>query len=168
MVYPIDKALSKYGLTNFKFEILTEITADSYDAYKHSIDELERFYINKYRNDGFVLYNITDGGGYSWLDYNATREYKPLSDLQKEKISKSLRKYYKTHKRKKFFGGKNPNAKRIVGIKDGIVVCKYECGKDLCTLLDMNYSTFKKRVQNKTLIVNNVLYIYETDIKKNI
>ena len=164
--YPIDKALSKYGIEHFEFEILVEFTCISYEAYRKVADQLEMFYIKQYRQNGYKLYNITNGGGYSWADYNKNRVYKKLSKQQKSKISNSLREYYKTHNGISQRGGKNPRAKRVFGIKDGIVVCEYSCGKDLCKLLQMNYSTFRVKMRNNDLIVNNILYLYETDFKK--
>lgn len=148
--------MSKYGFTNFKFEVLTEVSSNSYEEYKKTIDEFERYYIRLFKEQGFILYNITEGGGYSWSDYNNNRIYTSLSDSHKQKIQKSLRNYYDTHKSYCHSGGRNPKAKKIVGIKNGNVVCMYNCGKDLCSILGMNYSTFKYRIRNKSLIINNI------------
>lgn len=53
------KAQKKYGIENFKKEIICKNV-----QYKATIDDMERFYIKKEREQNpFGCYNITDGGG---------------------------------------------------------------------------------------------------------
>ena len=110
--YPIDKAINKYGIQNFTFEILEEVLAKSYKEYKQKIDSLETFYIHKYRELGNTLYNLTkDGGGNTWAADNQERVYLPLSNKQKEILSASLRNYFKEHPESIYDrrGSNNPN-----------------------------------------------------------
>ena len=52
------KALKKYGVENFTFEILEETEAD-----KNILNEKEIYYIEKYKTYGKGGYNLTPGGG---------------------------------------------------------------------------------------------------------
>lgn len=61
---------------------------------------------------------------------------------------------------------KNPNAKRVLAIKDGQIIATYPCGKILCNEIEMNYSTFKKKMQNGGLLINDIKYEYETNTTK--
>ena len=71
------KAKKKYGIENFKKEILY-----SRIQYKETADDMERFAIAKERAIGKAEYNIADGG-----QGGAT----PLSEETKRKISKALK-----------------------------------------------------------------------------
>lgn len=53
--YPLYRAIRKYGIENFKFEILEECPQDM-------LNELEIFYINEYKATGENGYNQNDGG----------------------------------------------------------------------------------------------------------
>lgn len=53
----IKRAINKYGKENFVKTILIQ---GMYE--KSEIDELEKFYIKKYKEEGKALYNIADGG----------------------------------------------------------------------------------------------------------
>jgi len=65
--------------------------------------------------------------------------------------------YRKNYER---FLEKNPNTKKVVGIKDGRVVCEFACGKILCNVIGMNYSTFKNVLREGKLEVNGIKYKY--------
>jgi group I intron endonuclease len=68
-------AIAKYGALNFSFEILEHADNES-QAF-----ELERQWISNLREQGFVLYNLTDGGeGHS----------KPCSEEQKALLSQLM------------------------------------------------------------------------------
>lgn len=87
---PIHVALRKYGEDNFDFCILERMTPEEYQLHSN---ERERFWIaffDTYNNKEH--YNLTPGGdgGYN----------KKLTEEQKQKISKGLKKYYKTKKGK--------------------------------------------------------------------
>lgn len=70
------KAYKKYGIENFKKEIICKNV-----QYKATIDDMERFYIKKEREQNhFGCYNITEGGG---------GRSGPMSEEIKKKISKA-------------------------------------------------------------------------------
>lgn len=79
----IDKAIAKYGLANFRFEILEYCS-------KEELDEREIYWINYYytfllRKDGLGYgYNMSEGGSFGSEPYN---KGKHLSEEQKKKIS---------------------------------------------------------------------------------
>ena len=55
---------------------------------------------------------------------------------------------------------KNPKSKNVYGIDNGEIVKKYDCAKKFCMDIGMNYSTFKRRMQNGGITINNIHYIY--------
>lgn len=73
-----------------------------------------------------------------------------------ENVRRSLFYRYEYDKNK----GNNPNAKTILGYRNAELIETYECGKDLCLLIGMNYSTFKYKMQRGGIIFNNIHYIY--------
>lgn len=73
--------------------------------------------------------------------------------------------YRKKHDNSK---GNNPNAKNILGYMGEELVEIYECGKNLCLSLKMNYSTFKYKMQRGGIIFNNIHYIYGDYNRKKI
>lgn len=56
-----DRALKKYGITNFKYEIIVKIETNSIESLKNNLNYFEKFYISYYDsyNSG---YNLTQGG----------------------------------------------------------------------------------------------------------
>lgn len=56
--------------------------------------------------------------------------------------------------------GHNPKAKTIIGVKGGVIVERFNCGKELCFLLGMNYSTFRYKMQRGGITFNNIHYTY--------
>lgn len=86
--YYIHNAISKYGISNFNFDILyeTDLEEDCLEKEMFYID-LFKTNINKYGKD--FGYNLTDGGeGVSGI----VRQ--PMSEEQKERISKALKGKY--------------------------------------------------------------------------
>lgn len=88
----LKRAYKKYGIENFKKEIICKNV-----QYKETIDDMERFYIKKEREQNpFGCYNITDGG-----QGGCTEEMKKkiseklkghkVSDETRKKLSKSLK-----------------------------------------------------------------------------
>jgi len=85
-IYYFQNAIRKYGIGNFRWEILTETDSES------KLNVLEKFYIACYRKMG-VLYNLTDGGeGLS--GYRHTEETKQKirlnNNINKEERSKKI------------------------------------------------------------------------------
>lgn len=78
---PIYRAFAKYGLQNFKYQILEEFE----DIDKAKLDQLEREYITKLNSYGDTGYNQTLGGDGGILGYKFT-------DEQKLKVSQSIKK----------------------------------------------------------------------------
>ena len=64
--------------------------------------------------------------------------------------------------------GNNPKAKTILGYRNGKLIETCECGKDLCLLIGMNYSTFKYNMKRCGIIFNNIHYIYGDYNRKKI
>ncbi len=56
----------------------------------------------------------------------------------------------------------NPRTKRVVGIKDGIVVEVVPCAKYLSKRYGINYSTLRGRLQRGGITINETLFRYET------
>ena len=73
------KAKKKYGIENFKKEILY-----SRIQYKETADDMERFAIVKERSIGKAEYNIANGGE----GYGGWNKGIPMSNEQKMKLSK--------------------------------------------------------------------------------
>lgn len=56
------KAIRKYGIRNFEYSVLFYFKSDCKDRVKTVLNALEIYYINRYRKEGKVLYNICPGG----------------------------------------------------------------------------------------------------------
>lgn len=99
---PLYRALRKYGIENFKFEILY----CSKDA-SHTLKTMENYFIEQQKS--YITengYNLTKGGdsNYGWQPNDKTRELwslqrkgKPLSDAHKKKISEGQKLRYVNH-----------------------------------------------------------------------
>lgn len=75
--FPLYKAIRKYGIENFKFEVLEECS-------EAELDEREIFYISKYNTYGKGGYNQDNGG-------NQASHYNKLSDNLVSKIIERLK-----------------------------------------------------------------------------
>jgi len=116
---PFYKAIRKYGMDNFKYEILIEIKAHTQDKLNVLLDTLERFYIRKYKStDENFGYNLAVGGRTN-RGYHHTQEYKQkLSSIQKGKdMSKAWKKSAELHK----------GVPRTAEIKDKIRISQKTC-----------------------------------------
>lgn len=100
-------ALKKYGIENFKKEILESCTS------KEELDEREKYWIEKFGTKKRKLYNITPGGsgGDTYTNnpnlekikkkfrekepWNKGKKLKSLSKEHKKNQSKSLKEFYK-------------------------------------------------------------------------
>lgn len=80
----LHRAMAKYGLNTFKFEIIEEITNEL-------LDEREQYWIKFYNSVIPNGYNITQGGA-------GTKGYsRPQTENEKEKRRQSNKEFYKTH-----------------------------------------------------------------------
>ncbi len=95
-------SLKKYG---YNAHIIEHIHILPDNADQKIYDDFEMFYIKKFKDEGFNLLNLTDGGGGSWgLKHN---------DESRKKISDS--------RKGRFSGKNNPNyGKGCFGKKNGI------------------------------------------------
>jgi group I intron endonuclease len=110
---PLYKAFKKYGINNFDFEVICE-------CEKKDLDKLEKQYIRKYKsNISGIGYNLTKGGTNIFAiqkklndmpkeDFKkwhkkigAKHKGKIVSQEQKEKISKTLKEYFKDENNRK-------------------------------------------------------------------
>jgi hypothetical protein len=57
---------------------------------------------------------------------------------------------------------RNPKAKTVVGVKDGILIETIDCAKKLVEKYGINYSTLKYKLQNNKCVINGIYYHYET------
>jgi group I intron endonuclease len=72
-------SLKKYGFENHKFEIIHELPQD---VTQEVLDQYEIFYINQYKDCGFELMNIKDGGSRGKLNEETKQK---LSNIKKGK-----------------------------------------------------------------------------------
>ena len=104
------RAIHKYGINHFSFEILETVYSDNKTELIHKLNKLERYYIQKYdtknKNKG---YNLTDGGeGVS--GYKLTPEHRAI--VSKTHKGKSLSDEHKARIREFMRSDKNPNIGR--------------------------------------------------------
>lgn len=59
--HPINRAIKKYGLNNFKKEIIITVQTDENNLY-NQLNKLERYFIELYNTFGKYGYNANDGG----------------------------------------------------------------------------------------------------------
>lgn len=79
---PLYRALEKYGIKNFKIEIIKELTKVNSNSIAKVLDRLEVYFIKYYNSYGASGYNQTRGGDGGILGYKMTEE-------QKQHISKN-------------------------------------------------------------------------------
>lgn len=102
------RALRKYGYTNFKLELLIKIKRINTKKRLNTIlDNLERYYINKYNSFHFG-YNLTKGGDGS-LEFHHSEETKKkmsitrknMPEEYKEKLREQIKELGKPYRLKK-------------------------------------------------------------------
>lgn len=102
----IHKAIKKYGLESFTFEILELCELEK-------LNDLEIFYIKLFKEKGFTLYNLTDGGDIGIIMYgennpNSILTDKEVYDIRERYNNKELkRNVYELYKDKMTFNGFN-------------------------------------------------------------
>lgn len=72
----IHYARKKYGPTAFDYEILTCVESSTKQDLKTELDFWERYYITFYKDLGYELYNLTDGGDVGTFGYHHCEESK--------------------------------------------------------------------------------------------
>ena len=110
----LDNAIKKYGVENFKYEILVQIVDSDKIKLREKLDELEIFYIEKY--DSYKNgYNMTLGGSGSKGCFQTEESRKKISEKAKGRKGSMLGKKLSLEQRKKISeraklntGSKNP------------------------------------------------------------
>ena len=112
----IDRAIQKYGIENFDFEIWENIDYLDGDLLKKCLNALERFYIALLD----PYYNITDGGDFNPMDSEIGRENhkKAMQDpIRRKKCSEFMKKnnpMFREDVKAKFKGELNPSKREDV------------------------------------------------------
>lgn len=108
--YPLHKAMLKYGIENFSIEIV-----DTSDNYDYCLKELEPYYIKLFESTNKNIgYNIGTGG-----EGGDNYTNNPNLDVIKEKLSKSLKKFYENNPNP--LSGRHLTEEHIQHIKDAKV-----------------------------------------------
>lgn len=144
----IYRAFKKYGFENFEFGILNTFRNALSKETKEKLDELEKYYIQKYNSYGQTGYNETLGGDAGILGYKMTED-------QLEKISKASKL-------------NNTTAKKIYmyNLKDKyyITACSI---RDASKITGIYYSNISRLV-NKKYIKNTVKYFLCSFLKEDL
>ena len=61
---------------------------------------------------------------------------------------------------------KNPKAKNVVGVKDGVIIETIDCAKKMVDKYGINYSTLRQQLQKNNCKINGVEYYYEVNFDK--
>lgn len=78
----LDNAIKKYGIENFQYEIIIQIVESSKEKLREKLDELEKFYIEKY--DSYSNgYNMTLGGSGSNGCFQTEESKRKISEKAK-------------------------------------------------------------------------------------
>ena len=112
--HKLDNAVKKYGIENFKYEIVIQIVESDKFKLREKLDELEIYYIEKYDsyNNG---YNMTLGGSGSKGCFQTEESRKKISDKAKGRKGSMTGRHLTEEQRKKVSdfaktrtGNKNP------------------------------------------------------------
>ena len=131
--HKLDNAIKKYGIENFKYEILVQIEMEDKFLLREHLDVLESQYIEKYNsyNNG---YNMTLGGSGSKGCFQTEESRKKISEKAKGRKGSMLGKHLTEEQKRKVsefaktrIGDKNPffgkthttNSKNKIGIANG-------------------------------------------------
>jgi len=154
-------ALKKYGIENFKWEIL--YTAST----KQELNEKEIYYISKLSSNT-IGYNLTSGGDCGPVKYgkdnamygkkrpeiaklmSELRKGVPLKEEHKQKIKKQMQKYVGENNPAKRKESRNKIKNKAVKAKIKIEGVIYNGITDVCEKLNMSRSTVKQRLNSKS------------------
>ena len=119
----LQSSFIKYGLKNHIFEIIHELP---YDITQNILDNYEILYIQLYKNCGFTLLNIRDGGSKGKLSQETKNKLK--------NINTGKNNYFWGKKRpdhsKNISGSKNPRAKSVIQLdKNNNFIAEYTTAK---------------------------------------
>ena len=112
--HKLDNAVKKYGIENFKYEIVIQIVESDKFKLRKKLDELEIYYIERYDsyNNG---YNMTLGGSGSKGCFQTEESRKKISDKAKGRKGSMTGRHLTEEQRKKVSdfaktrtGDKNP------------------------------------------------------------
>ena len=112
--HKLDNAIKKYGIENFKYEIVVQIIESDKFKLRERLDELEVYYIEKYDsyNNG---YNMTLGGSGSKGCFQTEESRKKISEKAKGRKGSMTGRHLTEEQRKKVsdfaktrIGNKNP------------------------------------------------------------
>lgn len=112
--HKLDNAIKKYGIENFQYEIIIQIVESSKERLREKLDELEKFYIEKYDsyNNG---YNMTLGGSGSNGCFQTEESKRKISEKAKGRKGSMLGRHLTEEQRNKISnfaktrtGEKNP------------------------------------------------------------
>ena len=133
-------ALNKYGIENLKFSILFKINSNNIDRINIILDNMEIFFIRKYKTtDRSLGYNLTEGGrgARGYIVSEETRLKQSISRKGRKHSEDAKLKIGKAHKNK--FVSKETRSKlsalakmRRVINKRGKSICQYS--KDMVLL----------------------------------
>lgn len=133
--YVIHKAIHKYGVENFKFEVIDKT------EYNEQINELEKYYIKYFNTLTPNGYNVAKGGdgGYTLPNNKHSKEVlKYLSEINK--------------------GGRNPNAKPRKYYETK-TMCRSNF-KKVCQRRDWNFEDFEE-INSGLKVRREKLYYYK-------
>lgn len=130
-----DRALKKYGIHNFKIEVIADAKT------KQELDEKEKYFIKYYKCKIPSGYNMTDGGegqlGVRKYGCENAHYGKKHTEATKEKMRNARKKYIKE---------KHPMAKAIINLDTGEV---FQYMKSACDLYGLDRSTLTKACKGK-------------------
>lgn len=136
----LDNAIKKYGIENFKYEIIIQIIDSDKIRLREKLNELEIFYIEKY-NSYKEGYNMTLGGSGSAGCFQTEESRKLISEKAKGRKGSMLGRNLTEEQRKKVsdfaktrIGDKNPffgkshsdEAKKRIGTANSIPIIQLD------------------------------------------
>lgn len=143
----LDNAIKKYGIENFQYEIIIQIVESSKEKLREKLDELEKFYIEKYDsyNNG---YNMTLGGSGSNGCFQTEESKRKISEKAKGRKGSMLGRHLTEEQKNKISnfaktrtGEKNPfygkthseETKLKIGKANSIPILQLDLNKNIIT-----------------------------------